>query len=90
MGYVELELKRSVHVINAFNQLHVIHTSFYYCFQCFIHIGSEKCEKTSHATTNHLAICMHNEISIAMHGIIQMKLYRADSTCAGNYVIALC
>ena len=41
--------------------------------------GSEKCEKTSHASTNHLAICMHNEISIAVHSIMQIKLpvYRA-------------
>ena len=41
--------------------------------------GSEKCEKTSHATTNHLAIYMHIyiEMGIAMHSIIQLKLYRA-------------
>ena len=39
----------------------------------YLYHGSEEVQKT---TTN-MATYMHNEISIAMHSVIQMKLYRA-------------
>ena len=52
----------------------------------YLYHGSEEVQKT---TTN-VATYMHNEISIAMHSIIQMKLYRAAiiQYNARNYVIA--
>ena len=54
MGYVEfseLEFKQSIHVIDAldFPMIYSYH-------------GSEKCEKTSHATTNHLATYIYVHI----------------------------
>ena len=39
----------------------------------YLYHGSEKCEKLA----IHKYGYMHNEISIAMHSIIQMKLYKA-------------
>ena len=56
MSYVEfseLEFKWSIHVIDALNQLHATHTSISLLFtMIYFYHGSEKCEKTPHATTN--------------------------------------
>ena len=48
----------SIHVVDALNQLHATTylISLLFTMIYFYH-GSEKCEKTSHATTN-MAICI--------------------------------
>ena len=63
--------------IPTLNQVHVIHRFFtvsYLKSMIYLYHGSEN---SKYLPCYHKYGYMHSEISIAMHGIIQMKLYRA-------------
>ena len=66
LSFSELEFKWSVHVINVLNHYMLpILDSLLFTMIYFYH-GSEKWEKTSHATTSMVGY-MHAKINIAMY-----------------------
>ena len=57
LSFSELEIKWSVHVIDALNQLHAIHMYFIFLFpMIYLYYGS-KCEKLAILPCTNMAIC---------------------------------
>ena len=59
LSFSDLEFKWSIHVIDALNQVRTcyLYLIFLLFTMIYLYHGSEKCEKTSHATTD-MAICI--------------------------------